>query len=121
LTSIASSSVGRNPRGGHHRLAVDVPAQHRVRELLDHIRVSAALVNTLDAIHVEAIADPAPPWIGDDPNQHVTPLTAPLPASMRVQHGPHWTVPCLTAVTHASEIYAVIDDHHPRKRARRCE
>jgi hypothetical protein len=51
LTSIASSSVGRNLRGGHHRLAVDVPAQHRVRELLDHIRVSAALVNTLDAMH----------------------------------------------------------------------
>jgi hypothetical protein len=60
LTSVASWSVEQKLRGGHHRLAVDVREQDRVRELFDHTRVSAALVNTLDAIHVEAIADPGP-------------------------------------------------------------
>jgi endonuclease/exonuclease/phosphatase family metal-dependent hydrolase len=37
-------------------------------ELIDHILVSAALVNPLDAIQVEAITDPALPSIGTDPN-----------------------------------------------------
>jgi endonuclease/exonuclease/phosphatase family metal-dependent hydrolase len=66
------------------------------RELIDHILVSAALVNPLDAVQVEAITDPALPSIGADPTSAATPpaptthpSSPPSPPSRRFGKGIH--------------------------------